>query len=351
MKHYCKLGLAVICLPFILFTLCSTSRAQSAYASFGTVYGAAGNATAYPCFYNNGGYDYPSGGSSDIVTNAGTVSLSLGPIQPGSNCITATFYPNSSGGTISGSTTIEYVSEGGGPNLYVTVSVSGTSVIATAQAIPKYKVTSIIYAPPGNNSSNGFTNSTTNGTTTSIGSSFTAGTSTTFSYGFTLGGSLGLTFGTSSTTGNSSAFTETFSSGTGVSNGSNPVNPNAIDHHQDMLLIWLNPTVSASQTGPDSVSYGVSTQIGANGQAEQVDTVEVFAVEMQANAQGVTTVPVNALTQQLDPANGQYDLPGLANICAHAIYYPNQCTQTNQCGCVPSDFASILTQDPLLRKL
>jgi hypothetical protein len=352
MKMKCRYRTYVLCLTVVLLCI-SSLHAQSGTATFGTIYGGAeaptvevpvsGTQTISGTF-NGGG-----SGTFSVGTATAASSFQLYG-QGGELQLPVTFVTNNNSGTISGSFTANYTCSGDCNNhssLSIQIYVQGSTIVAVADATPKYKVTSILYAAPGNRSANGFTNSTTNGTTTSTGSSFTSGTSTTFSTGFSLAGG-GLTFGTSTTSGDTEAFTETFSSAAGVANDSNSANPNAINHNEDLFLIWLNPYVTATLSGPSSVAYSVNTQKGSNGQAENVDQVEVFASSMEANAQGVTTVPLAALTPQYDSATGAYDLPGLANVCAKPIYYPNQCTEANQCGCVPSDFTTILNEDPLL---
>jgi len=129
---------------------------------------------------------------------------------------------------------------------------------------PQYKVVSILYAPPGNQSSNGYTDGTTDGATTGIGSSFTAGWTDTYTVGFKpfgTGGTMSWSFGESATTGNSSEVTDTISDATGVANDSNPANPNAINHHQDLFIIWVNPSVILSTTGTKTSLFGVTTQM------------------------------------------------------------------------------------------
>ncbi len=238
---------------------------------------------------------------------------------------------------------------GGSGGIVFGVYITGTYAPASI-FYPVYRVTSIIYAPPGNRSSNGFTNSTTDGTTTTVGNSFTAGSTITYTSGgdfLGLGGTLSLSFGASATKGNSKAFTETFTDASGVSLASQSTNPNAISHAQDLFLIWLNPAISFSATGTTTANYSVGTQSSANGAPEEMDIVEVSAITMEANSSGVTTVPGAILGPQ-DDASGNPTLPGLALVCAnHAAYYPN-CTTANQCGCGPSDFAPILALDPLL---
>jgi hypothetical protein len=234
-------------------------------------------------------------------------------------------------------------------NLTLYVYITGTYQGPPSIFYPAYQVTSIIYAPPGNRSSNGYTNSTTDGTTTTVGSSFTAGSSITYTSGgdfLGLGGTLSVTFGASVTTGNSHAFSETFTDGAGVSLASQSSNPNAINHGQDLFLIWLNPAVSITPTGSTTANYSVGTQSSASGTPEEVDTVEVSAITMEANSSGVTTVPGAILGPQ-DDSSGHPTLPGLALICANHAAYPN-CTTANQCGCVAKDFAAILALDPLL---
>jgi hypothetical protein len=241
---------------------------------------------------------------------------------------------------------------------FTPLSTSGTATVTSVIPgiiYPKYYIQSIIYDGAGNDSSNGFTNSTTDGTTTSIASSFQSGESFTYSFstGFLgVGSTISWTSGNSSTTGNGSTVTETITDATGVTSaGPGSSGSNLINHLQDLFIVWVNPAVVVYQTGATSVGYAQGTQLQTTGdpspgKPEIQDQVEVFAQAMMANAQGVTTVPLDALVPQV--VDGQ-TLPGLANICAHLISgYPNSCTQGNQCGCAPSDFSPILAQDPLL---
>jgi hypothetical protein len=213
---------------------------------------------------------------------------------------------------------------------------------------PAYQVTSIIYAPPGNKSSAGYADTTTNGTTTTVGSSFTNGGSITFTEGimpFGTGGSASQSFGASTTKSNSHAFTETYTDATGVTNQSVATNPNAINHNEDLFLIWLNPQITVVLTGSTPTSYSLGVQNDL-----LPDVLEIFANVMEANASGKTTVPATWLNQQTDPVTGDLT-PGLASICANlnkTQYLARTCTLSGQCGCVPKDFAPILAMDPLL---
>ncbi|HXN97558.1 MAG TPA: kelch repeat-containing protein [Candidatus Acidoferrales bacterium] len=224
----------------------------------------------------------------------------------------------------------------------------------TGIADPLFKVVSIIYDAPGNKSNDGFTNTTTQGTTTTVGSNFMEGQTTTFTLGAMFlgsGNTLSWSFGSSASTGNSTAVTDSISAATGVANADNPANPNAINHINDLFIVWLNPAVSITLTSPDTFSYatGTQTQVAGDanpGQPEEIDQVEVFAQVMLPNAQGVTTVPANILNQVV--VNGQ-TLPGLGHICAKHPFYPTSCTLANQCGCTPADFTPILNIDPLLK--
>ena len=246
-----------------------------------------------------------------------------------------------------------------GDDPFFTLTPSGTALTGGSDpgqitVDPKYLVTSIIYSTPGNRSQSGFTNATTDGTTTSVTDSTTIGSTVTFSIGgefLGVGSTVSWSYGHAITTGNTSAATETISQATGVANATNSTAPNAINHLQDLFIIWLNPAVLITQTGDRSGTFSMGTKLQgpgdpSPGQPQAQDQVEVFAQSMMANAQGVTTVPVEILKPQI--FNGQ-TLPGLANVCANLITgYPGSCTQANQCGCVPSDFTPILNLDPLL---
>jgi hypothetical protein len=230
-----------------------------------------------------------------------------------------------------------------------TVDFEQATVVSPSILYPAYQVVSIIYAPPGNESSDGFTNTTTNGTTTTIGTSIQDGNSMTFSAGWGWG-SFGESFGTTSTTTNSTAFQESFTDASGTANALSTTDPDAINHNQDLFLIWLTPQVSIVMSGSTPVSYSMGIQPTANGSTPAPDVLHITASTMEANSAGVTTVPATWLNQQYNTATGQYT-PGLASICKNLItseYSAGTCTLNDQCGCTPADFAPILQMDPLL---
>jgi hypothetical protein len=286
------------------------------------------------------GNTYPLGGSAAYIESPG-----------GSNCPVPGPEPATG-----------EVLQGSGYQIVLTAEYGGNgSAVYEASGIlyPQFKILSILYAAPGNLSNDGFTNTLTDGTSTSVGSSFQAGDTITFSEGFSfagLGSTMSWSFGTAVTTGYSTEVTDTISEAVGVGNDSNSGASNAINHQNDLFIIWLNPSVSLLQTGSTSATYSVGTQLQTTGdplpgQPEAVDSLEVYAGVMMANSKGVTTVPaaiLNAQTVSVAGQNGSQTLPGLGSICKNHPYYPNSCTLANQCGCVPADFAAILATDPLL---
>jgi sugar lactone lactonase YvrE len=244
---------------------------------------------------------------------------------------------------------------------------------------PLYKVLSILYAPPGNGSSQGYGTITTNGTTTTIGSSLTSGSQISYSAGAPSILQTSETIGTSTTSSNTDAFAQTFNNAMTLASSANTStlwNPNKLDNlnpNLDTFMIWLNPVVtvlSTPATPPVPLFYSVSSSITTiNDQTgPNADVIGVPAIAMEAaplgitpsnpsGLAGVTTIPLSDLIPQArgSSPNVVY-LPGLGAICKdNALYLAqlanpnsNSCTQANQCGCTPQDFAAILTLDPLL---
>jgi sugar lactone lactonase YvrE len=244
---------------------------------------------------------------------------------------------------------------------------------------PLYKVLSILYAPPGNGSSQGYGSSTTNGTTTTIGSSFTSGSQISYSAGAPSILQTSQTIGTSTTSSNTDAFAQTYNNAitlTSSVNKSTLWNPNKLDNlnpNLDTFMIWLNPLItvlSTPATPPVPLFYSVSSSITTiNDQTgPNADVIAVPAIAMEAAPLGitslnpsgladVTTIPIGDLVPQAHGTspNVVY-LPGLGAICKNNGPYiaqlenpsSNSCTQANQCGCTPADFAGILQLDPLL---
>jgi len=255
---------------------------------------------------------------------------------------------------------------------------------------PLYKVVSILYSPPGNQSTQGYGTSTTDGTTTTIGSTFTFGNSFSYTSGPLIGildFSIGGSFGNSTSYNNSYAFTENLVNATTITTGDNstsmynPTDSDAVNHNLDTFEIWLNPLVTIETNGTTPVFYTVSAQpTTVNGVTVPfADLVGVPAITMEATPAGITalnpsgiagitTVPVNLLVPQAIAQNSGVNayLPGLGAICANNTYYQQQlaadlaaeargtnnttqyCTQANQCGCTPADFVGILQTNPLL---
>ncbi len=261
-----------------------------------------------------------------------------------------------------GNALIEFLAESGG---------TGQAYVQSTEVFnPAYKVTSILYSPPGNQSSQGYTNSTTGGTTTSVGSSFTYSQQLTFggsakiSDVLTLEGSASWGFSTSSS--NSSAFGQSWSDATSIattdnSNSAyNPTGSNAINHHLDTFEIWLNPQVTVVSNNSIPISYSVDAQPTPGYSSTVADVLGVPAISMEpvpgsisaSHPSGISSVDQSFLNQRpIATPNGNVYLPGLASICKNLIlaeYQAGSCTTADQCGCTPADFAPILVQDALL---
>jgi hypothetical protein len=252
------------------------------------------------------------------------------------------------------------------------LQATGGSGDASTLFDPAYKVVSVLYSPPGNGSSQGYGTSATDGTTTSIGTSISSGTTITFTAGISNITSVGASMGFSSSSGNSKAFTQTWTDGTSVATDDNsnatynPTASNTINHNLDTFAIWLNPRVAVipeatSSTTPQSYNVGSQSTPGVS--AIVADIILLPAITMEATppgTSGVTTVPVAYLVPQaIAGEDGNSYMPGLGAICKNNSLYreqltsaspstPTYCTQANQCGCVPSDFVTILQTDPLL---
>lgn len=223
-----------------------------------------------------------------------------------------------------------------GSNFFINVQPASDSLNASLNVwlYPKYYILSILYAPPGNQSSNGFTNTVTNTTTSSISHTFTSAVATAYNVS-AMGNGGGISFSSSKSTLDSHSFQVSTSNGAGATLASvrNPV-----DHTQDQFFIWLNPGVIVTPTSSSTANYTLTTPTGSNGQPEPMDIVNINAVDLQNPA----AIPLGVLNPQT--VNNVSGLPGLANICANPV---PQCTSA-PCGCTTGDFSGILNDDPLL---
>ena len=140
-------------------------------------------------------------------------------------------------------------------------------VKATGQIIPKYKLLTVLYAPPGTSAGNirtsvAYTDQSTTGTTTSIDSSFQASLDVTASVGDDgLGDSTD--FHTSRTTGKTSSvsITKTHSHGISVFGTAQ----DGIDHGDDEFWLWLNPLLNVTIDDQATWELGVNDVNGTTG--------------------------------------------------------------------------------------
>jgi len=225
-------------------------------------------------------------------------------------------------------------------------------------AYPHFKVLSVLYLPPGNQSSVAYSTSASDGTTTSASNSFSTSNVTGFS--FNLGGlSLGTSFTLANSSTNSSSAQQTHQATQAVTfkTASDP-----IDHTLDQISIWLNPQITVTNYSAQDLFTGQSTPFYqsfgtqfANAQysptsaasMDDAPTDAMSAVTVSVSQlQNPTTLPAGALVSQtLDGAI----VPGLLKLCPGRIA-ESQCTQAraaqDACGCTAADFAPIVQADP-----
>ncbi len=182
---------------------------------------------------------------------------------------------------------------------------------------PKYYILSLLYAPPGNASSNGFTNGASEGTTTSISNSFGMGTNLSFTATADLLGTstLGASFGIKDTTQSTQSFSDTVSS---TQQALLKAASNRVDHSQDRFFLWLNPLVTVYQTGTSTGRYTLTTPSGV-----PMDIIDVSVAELENPA----LIPPWKSGPQT--RSGYTGLPGLSVLTA-------------------DDMKTILASDPLI---
>ncbi len=292
----------------------------------------------------------------EVISSTGIISTLAGNGTAG--------YTGDGGLATSAQLTPSNVSLDAADNVYVfdwvddIIRVVGQLPPALSVLNPSYQVVSIVYAPPGNKSSTGYTSNTTNGGTTTLGSSFQEGGQMTFTEGFSFfgvaGSSASQSLGVSNTSTLSNAFQETFTDATAVSNASISTNPNTANHDNDEILVWLNPQVSVETINDVPASYSVASQPSSSGQIQPPDIIYIAAGTLLANASGHTTVDPRLLDPQVFPSEidgTEVTLSGLAAVCKQVNlqeYQNSACTLGDQCGCQASDFTGIVAQDPLL---
>lgn len=216
---------------------------------------------------------------------------------------------------------------------------------------PAFKLLSVLYIPPGDQSSVAYSTTQASGTQTSIMQSFT--TSTVNGFSFSIAGfSLGTSFTVSKM--NTSTMTdEETTQNTGTTTFSALSDP--IDHANDVLTIWTNPQVTISNFSDPLAGKTITGQTLGNAQYNPTTGAPIASAPNNAMSavtvsvsqlQHPTTIPAGALVSQT--LNGAV-VPGLLKFCANRIP-ENQCTvqraAQDGCGCQPSDFTPIIQTDP-----
>jgi hypothetical protein len=329
MSRACRYAQTCVCLLFAVATLTAGSWAQSwPPGKLSSTYKMTG--TYAPCntviYYFYWTYTDTSGKVHSFSGSSQMIVMVKGYAPNGLYCL----------GSISYIPLDEYSSDGKG--YYSQARGPSATLSITATIFPKYHILSLLYDAPGNQSYNGFNDTTFYGTTNSIGNSFSSGITFTFTASggfFGIGGGSSSSVGFTQGYGTTNSFTDTITSGQGLVLDSTR---NPIDHTNDTFWVWLNPLVSVTQTGPSTATYAVSPPSG-----QVMDAVRVSVAQLQ----NPSTIPLSIL--EPITINGVV-YPGLSNLCAHPLP-PSQCTQANACGCVPGDFNQpngILSQDPII---
>lgn len=235
-------------------------------------------------------------------------------------------------------------------------SQNPTYTLGTNFFNPSAQVVSVLYAPPGDKSTTGYTSGTTNGTTTSVGNSFQQANEIAFSGG--LGPvTVGVSYKKATQTGTTDAYQTQLTSLVGISelaNARSQYNSNNLDMPTrlwDSFVLLLNSEITtASDDSGTFLGYSADMlPVSGEGWTIQPAFSEAVAEDMING-----TVPENTLNQRPLPIVGQtqYYLPGLASTCKNQIkseYSAGTCSDADQCGCQKADFSSILGQDTLLR--
>jgi hypothetical protein len=222
------------------------------------------------------------------------------------------------------------INENSGSQLLEVTSGTGPGTGPTQGFLPKYLLISILYPPPGNQSSVSFTDSISSSLTASITNTFLAGTSLSFTItpdSTQRAFPISPQFSVSSSTSASDSFAISASGSQGSTASSHE---DFVDHYQDVFYIWLNPLILVTQTGPNAGTFTLSTPIGADGNREPMDVL-AFSVTDLLNPDQIPLAKIQPI-----PIGGVVTVPGLGSICA------------NPAKCTAADFADILKQDPLI---
>ena len=221
---------------------------------------------------------------------------------------------------------------------------------------PEGKLLSILYMPPGNKSTVGYSSTTSGSVTDTYINSFSSGS--TFSATFSL---LGVSLGGDFSDSNSSTETTVDTSSTqntGTSTWATSGDP--LDHTFDLLSIWLNPQLTvanfpsnAYQPGGifsvlGNAAYSPSSGNGAPVNADEISSTDMDIINVTvANLQNPTQLLPSQLVSRTN-SDGTV-VPGLLSLCANRIP-ESECTeaeaQSNGCGCTAADFAPLVQLDP-----
>jgi hypothetical protein len=157
----------------------------------------------------------------------------------------------------------------------------------------KYQVTSVYYAPPGSRSNVVYGSSFAAGTTTSLSNSFNVATAVSVATSSLFGDAGGVT----TTAGWSSGSTSSSSTALTTTAGENLTIPgpasskNGIDHTQDIIWIWLNPSIKVTVFPGTAVPIRISAVAWDGTDPDEMDVYPISVADLQSLAAGV--VPVN----------------------------------------------------------